>query len=378
VNLGYTPTQGGSRWSLPLSVERVDLSSDGISTAIGQLSALMADDLLPFSSAKLVKNASDSGYFSARYFAPLVENYPNMVQICRDRHSSKVWQQATPCERTKGQKGAKSVYGKKTYYLIAHSDVKTGKAGKTKETYSKARTAIYDLPASETMLIQTVTSRGRAITVKIERWDNMMIRSKKGYSMKDKPFNLFASQVIDSETGELLFKKPMFIAVFGQLKDEISTTEAYQEYRNRYDIEGHNRFSSQQLLLNAYQTPVVEHLDNWSLIVATAYWLLFVAADEVELLLKPWERYLPKNKDLVAALKTTPKAAENQPKKSAAQTKKGAFALFYTFDRKAFSPKSVKNGKGRKKGTKILKKKDQKVNRKANKSNFCNNTQQNE
>jgi hypothetical protein len=374
VNLGYTPEQGGSRWSLPLSVERVSLSSDGISTAISQLSALMADDLLPFSSAKLVENTADSGYFSARYFAPLVENYPNMVQICRDRHGSKVWQQATPCERTKGQKGTKSVYGKETYYLIAHSDVKTGVSGKTKVAYSKARTAIYDLASSETITIQTVTSRGRAITVKIERWDNMMIRSKHGYSMKDKPFNLFASQVIDSETGELLFKKPMFIAVFGQLRAEISTTQAYQKYRNRYDIEGHNRFSSHQLLLNAYQTPIVEHLDNWSLIVATAYWLLFVAADEVELLLKPWERHLPKNKDLMAALKT----AENQPKKSAAQTKKGAFALFYTFDRKAFSPKSVKNGKGRKKGTKILKRQDQKVNRKANKSNFYNNTQQNE
>jgi hypothetical protein len=123
-----------------------------------------------------------------------------------------------------------------------------------------------------------------------------------------------------------------------------------------------------------YQTPIVEHLDNWSIIVATAYWLLFVAADEVELLLKPWERHLPKNKELIVALKT----AKNQPKKSAAQTKKGTSALFYTFDRKAFSPKSVKNGKGRKKGSKILKKQDQKVNRKTNKSNFCNNTQQNE
>jgi hypothetical protein len=303
-----------------------------------------------------------------------VEQYPNMVQICRDRHGSKVWQQASICERTKGQKGAKSVYGKETYYLIAHSDVKTGIAGKTKVAYSKARTAIYDLAPTETTEIQTLTSRGRKITVKIERWDNMMIRSKKGCSMKDKPFNLFASQVIDNETGELLFKKPMFITVFGHLKNEISTIEAYQEYRNRYDIEGHNRFSSHQLLLNDYQTPVVEHLDNWSVIVATAYWLLFVAADEVELLLKPWERHLPKNKELIVALKT----AKNQPKKSAAQTKKGTFPLFYTFDRKAFSPKSVKNGKGRKKGSKILKKQDQKVNRKTNKSNFCNNTQQNE
>lgn len=374
VNLGYTPEQGGSRWSLPLSVERVGLDSDGISSAITQLSALMGNENLPFAKAKLVKNAIDSGYFSARYFAPLVENHANMVQICRDRHGSKVWQQATPCERTSGQKGTNSIYGKQTYYLIAHSDVKTHTNGKTKAVSEKQRTAIYDLPATETLEIEAVTSRGRKIIVKIQRWDNMMIRSKNGCSMKDKPFNLFASQVVDVETGELVFQKPMFIVVFGKLKDEIGTREVYQEYRNRFDIEGHNRFSSQKLLLNDYQTPFVEHLDNWTVIVAAAYWLLFVAADEVDLILKPWERHLPKNKELVAAQKT----ATNQPKKSVAQTKKGAFAFFCTFDRKPYAPKSVKNGKGRKLGTIIKKKVNQKVNKKVNKSNFDNKTQQNE
>jgi hypothetical protein len=374
VNLGYTPSHGGSRWSLPLSVERVSLLSDGISTAKSQLSVLMTDEALPFGKARIVKNTSDSGYFSARYFAPLVENHVNMVQICRDRHGSKVWQQAPLTARQKGEKGAKSVYGEQTYYLIANSDVKQYTNGNTKVVTEKNRTAIYDLPVSETLEIEAITSRGRHIIVKIERWDNMMIRSKKGYSMKDKPFNLFASQVIDAQTGELVFQKPMFIAVFGKLKDEIGILEVYQEYRNRFDIEGHNRFSSQELLLNDYQTPFVQHLDNWTVIVAAAYWLLFVAADEVALILKPWERHLPKNKALVAAQKI----ATNQPKKSVAQTKKGAFLLFCTFDRKTFSPKSVKNGKGRKIGTKILKKQNQKVNRKANKSNFYNKTQQNE
>lgn len=374
INVGYTPTEGGSRWSLPFSVKRVLLDSDGISTAKDQLSTLMKDDKLPFKKAKLVKNASDSGYFSARYFAPLVEEHPNMVQICRDRHGTKVWQQAPKTERVPGQRGTNSVYGKETYYLIAHSDEKKCTNGNTKTTVLKKRTAIYDLIPNETLEIEQVTSRGRQLIVKIERWDNMMIRSKNGYSMKDKPFNLFASQVIDAETGELVFQKPMFIAVFGHLKDNVTTREVLEEYRNRFDIEGHNRFSSHSLLLNDYQTPEVQHLDNWSIIVATAYWLLFVAADEVDLILKPWERHLPKNKELSTALKV----AENQPKKSVAQTKKGAFALFYTFDRKSYAPKSVKNGKGRKKGTKIEKKKDQKVNLKTNKSNFDNKTQLNE
>jgi hypothetical protein len=374
INLGYTAKSGGSRWSLPLSVERVKLDSDGIKTALAQIAQLMTEKTLPFEEAQKVINSSDSGYFTARYLSPLVENYANMIQICRSRHGSKVWQQASPTPRTEGQKGADAVYGDTPYYLMSNSDVKTTKNGKTKVESTKNRTAIYDLAPTETVEIETVTSRGRALIVKIDRWDNMMIRTKGGYSMKDKPFNLFASQVIDAETGEVVFKKPMFIGVFGKLKDEITTIEAYQEYRNRYDIEVHNRFSSQKLLFNDYQTPDVQTLDNWTLIVATAYWLLFVAADEVELKVKPWERNLPKNKEIMKAQKSP----IEQPKKSVAQTKKGALTLFYTFDRKKFAPKSVNNGKGRKKGFKPTRRKDNKVNRKAKKSNLSNEIKQNE
>lgn len=373
INLGYSPVGEGSRWSLPLSVERVLLNSDAISTALAQIARLMTDTALPFGKAEKVVNSSDSGYFTPRYLSPLVEKYDNMVQICRIRHGSKVWQQALATPRSEGQKGTNSIYGDTTYYLIANSDVKKTKNGKTKVESNKNRTAIYDLAATETVEIKTRTSRGRELIVKIERFDNMMIRSKSGHSMKDKPFNLFASQVIDAQTGELVFQKPMFIGVFGKLKDQVSTVEAYQEYRNRYDIEVHNRFSSHNLLFNDYQTPDVQTLDNWTLIVAAAYWLLFVAADEVELTVKPWERNLPKNKEIANAQTTT-----QLPKKSVAQAKKGAFSLFYTFDRKPFAPKSVNNGKGRKKGTKMTLKIDKKVKRKSKKSIFSNINQKNE
>ena len=371
VNLGYTPVQGGSRWSLPLDIERVGLDSNAISTALAQHARVMTDATLPFAKADLVINASDSGYFTPRYLSELVEKYDNMVQVCRNRHGSKVWQKAD-APRAEGQKGALCVYGETPYYLIASSDVKKTTNGKTKVESIKERTAIYEIPPTETVEINTVTSRGRALIVKIDRWDNMMIRSKEGHSMKDKPFNLFGSRVMDAETGELVFQKPMFISVLGKLKDEVSTTQAHQEYRNRYDIEGHNRFSSHNLLLNSYQTPDVETLDNWPLIVASTYWFLFVAADEVEFIAKPWERNLPKNKQISENQTTTP------PKKSIAQTKKGAKALIYTIDTKPYSPKSVNNGKGRKKGAKMTRRKDKKVNRKNKKANLANEKQNNE
>lgn len=395
VNLGYQPPIASNeyatgvsgsfhnRWSLPLSVERVGLQSDAISTALSQIATLMADAALPFKTAQYVTNATDTGYFSARYFTELVEQHPNLIPICRARHGNKVWAQATPEQAVSSKsgkidkRGATKIYGDTTYYLIAHSDEKVTSNGKTKTEHTKQRTSIYDLPPSESIDIQTITSRGRELVVKIDRWDNLLVRTKKGYSMKDKPFNLCGTRVIDKQTGELVFQKPMFVAAFGKLKDALNGELIYQKYRNRYDIEGHNRFNSQQLLLNDFQTPEVKHLDTWAKIVAIANWLLFVAADEIQLQLKPWEQYLPKNKQ--AAQQQEKKIG---PKLSIAQTKKSTGAFFYTFDRKPFAPKSVKNGKGRKMGSKIEKRKYQKVNLKQKKnnkkSNFDNKTQFNE
>ncbi len=43
----------------------------------------------------------------------------------------------------------------------------------------------------------------------------------------------------------------------------------------------------------AYQTPDVEHEENWMQIVALAYMQLWLARDLAEALPRPWERYLP-------------------------------------------------------------------------------------
>jgi len=205
----------------------------------------------------------------------------------------------------------------------------------------------------------------------------MIVRAKQGNKMKDKPFNLIGVQVIDAQTGELVFQKPLFIGLFGKPKEQVTAQEAYQYYRQRYDIEGHNRFSKQRLLLDKYQTPDVQTLDNWTLLVAAAYWLLFYAADDVQANPKPWEKYLPKIKELEKQNNENKdlKNKENKPKLPVAQTQKAALNLFNTFDKKPFVPKSVKNGKGRKKGDKQTPRKSFKV---VKKSDFDNKTRKNE
>lgn len=381
VNLGYRPAKG-SRWSLPLSVKRVTSDTTSVRTAIEQTHDLLKHPSLPFGKAMLVIQTVDSGYCTPKFIAPLVESYDNLAIIVRFRHGTKVWQQATKeAENGTSKRGTPAIYGDTTYYLQTRTGLHATKNGKTKEISRKMRTAIYDLPCNECLILDEKTSRGRALKIEIRLWKDLMIRAKEGNNMKNKPFNLISVQVVDAQTGELVFQKPMFIGIFGKPKEQITALEGYQYYRQRYDIEGHNRFSKQRLLLEKYQTPDVQTLDNWTLLVACAYWLLFVAADDVEANPKPWEMYLPKVKELLKQNEEQNEEhieqtqQEKKPKLSVAQTQKAAAKLFNTFDRKHLVPKSVKNGKGRKKGDKQPPKKSFKV---VKKSDFDNKTRKNE
>jgi hypothetical protein len=47
-----------------------------------------------------------------------------------------------------------------------------------------------------------------------------------------------------------------FRHIFSKQKEQIIATKGYEYYRQRYDIEGQNRFSKQRLLLDKYQTQI--------------------------------------------------------------------------------------------------------------------------
>ena len=104
--------------------------------------------------------------------------------------------------------------------------------------------------------------------------------------MGDKPFDLVSVLVIDAQSTQLVFD---------------------------------NRFNKQQLLMDKYQTPIVEHLDAWVFIVCLANWLLYTASDEVEFVCQKWEKYLPESKN----------AKNDNQRKTIAQTRKAAKNLFH-------------------------------------------------
>ncbi|MEG4887665.1 hypothetical protein QUA82_12205 [Microcoleus sp. F8-D3] len=51
------------------------------------------------------------------------------------------------------------------------------------------------------------------------------------------------------------------------------------------------RFSKQRLLMGSFQTPEVEHEENWVQLTLLAYIQLWAARDVASVLPRPWEKY---------------------------------------------------------------------------------------
>lgn len=343
VNLGLYDESHPIAWSCPLDNVRVGLGDNGLAVASQQLLALMECADLPLKEAERVVNSADSGYADPSYIHPLVSECPNLNLVIRLRAGMKVYR---PYDGEQCDNGATKRYEDEPYYLQYERE-RTFLHPKTKESFVKQQRPIFDLETDATYEFETETRRGRKLIIQLNQWKNLLLRGTRVYKMYDYPFDLIAVTCVDKETGELVFKRPMFLSFWGKNRETYGIKEVYNDYRHRYDIEGHNRFSKQALLMDKYQTPEISHLDAWMWVVQLTYWLLYAASDEVDVYVNEWEKYLPEVK----------RAQQSVAPKSVAITRRGAKSLFSTFDLTAFKPKSIKNGKGRKKDQKMNKRK---------------------
>ncbi len=85
----------------------------------------------------------------------------------------------------------------------------------------------------------------------------------------------------------------MWLIAIGQRRNELSGLDIYYAYRQRFDLEHFFRFGKQRLLMAAFQTPEVDHEENWIQLTLLAYIQLWLTKDLAQHLPRPWERYLP-------------------------------------------------------------------------------------
>jgi hypothetical protein len=157
--------------------------------------------------------------------------------------------------------------------------------------------------------------------------------------------------LIDPLTDQPIFKRKMWLAVWGKKRMQLTLEQIYWSYRNRFDIEHYFRFGKQRLLMDSYQTPDVQHQDNWMEIVGLAYWLLWVASKEAKPCVHKWQKYDPYYKNRVKyKLRPTPSEVQRQLP-----------FIILSFEQDPFLPKLKIKSKGRETGQVQTKRKRHKV-----------------
>lgn len=274
VALGLEPEAGiSASWVLPLMTARVATDQDKERVGMEQIEQLLKDEQLPFGK-ELTVEVADSSYSKPESLYAH-RKYPNVVTIARSR-------------------------GNRTYYhKYMSSDEAPEAPGKGHPTwygegFSLADAQTWHAP-EETLTFPETSRRGKAYTVEVQAWHNMLMTGKtkpEKLPMHECPFTLVRIVHYDKD-GNPAFKKPLWLIVMGDRRAELSLAHIFEAYAARFDIEHFFRFGKQKLLMVAFQTPEVEREENWFQLTHIAYAQLWMARHLVHCLPRPWERNLP-------------------------------------------------------------------------------------
>ena len=301
-------------WVKPLSAQRVKSDEKGHNIGMRQLVELI--DKLG-QSGKLNISFGDSLYGTPECRKTASEE-SNLVHIFRLRISRNIFLPAT--ESSSGP-GRKSEYGQK----ISLSDPGTHTACNEEAEWSWENT------------------QGKTYTAKIKLWKDMLIRGTKDFKSSEHPINALQI-IVTNEDGNEVFKRPLWLAVFGERRHEIEIKDAYSGYCSRYDIEHFFRFSKQKMLLDNHQTPEITNEEAWWKLNMLAYSQLYQGRELTQGMPYPWEKYLPSFKDQDENTIGTP-----------AQTQRGFEKLLDQIGTPASPCKKRGNPQGRKSGTELVK-----------------------
>lgn len=273
ATLALLPEKTGSQappWIVPVSTRRVDSAKTGTQVGVEQVADVFFDATLPFAKDLCVQ-VGDGAYSQVPFLGPISHMHlDHLVTIARLRSNRTVYRPAPAVLKEPGKRGRHPWYGQ-PFKL------------KDETTWG---------PADEETEVSYITPRGRSYRVQIQAWQDLLMRGTREYDMHQQPFTVLRCTVFN-EKGEQVFQRPLWLLIMGTQREALSLIEIWQAYRQRYDLEHFFRFGKQRLLMNTFQTPDVEHEENWWQIVQLSYLQLWLARSLAKGLPRPWERYLP-------------------------------------------------------------------------------------
>ncbi len=199
------------------------------------------------------------------------------------------------------------------------------------------------LPHDEDVVIPIESKKGAPLSLIIKGWNTVSFRGSREFKANRHPFRLIQVIVLN-ECKERVFKKPLWLAIFGEKRLVLSLHECVKNYRDRYDIEHYFRFGKQRLLMDSFQSYDTEHEENWWKLCALCYCQLYLSREFCRGTPETWERYLPefKQQDKVELV-------------SAPFVQRGFYKLLGVIGTPAQKPIQRGNPLGRKPGQKINK-----------------------
>jgi hypothetical protein len=252
-------------WTIPLDMIRVPTESNSNQQGIAQINTVLSKPNMPWTD-KLCVLVVDSAYGNHQFLTPLQEQ-KNLVIIARSRSNRVFYQRPIPAGKSL-EKGHPTWYGERF-------DLKEPQ---TWHEPNQVEHTYYH------------TCQGRKIEIALTAWHNLLMRGSKDLPAHQCPFTLLRIVSMDAE-GKTIFK-PMWLIVMGERRAEVSDFQIHQAYRQRFDLEHTFRFKKQNLLLSDFETPDVEHEQNWVYLVMLAYVQLWAAHALAVALPRPWERNL--------------------------------------------------------------------------------------
>jgi hypothetical protein len=320
-HLVYLPeklTPSAPPWVIPLSVRRVSSKENGTQVATSQLAAVMENHRLPFADA-LCLQVGDGAYSTVHYLHAN-KRHENLVSVARLRSNRKLYFQ--PQEVSDPGKGHPIWYGK----LL------------------KLKNANHYQADQE--ILTTYTSRtGRTFNIRIKAWDNLLMRGKRDCPMHNQLLTLIRIDAF-KPNGKSLYRRPLWLIVAGNRRAEIALPDIWRAYAQRYDIEHYFRFGKQRLLMSSFQTPDLNHEENWWHLTMLAYCQLYFAAPLALQLPRPWEAKKPTQ----ASQLLSPSVVQRDFTR-----------IIQEIGSPANSPKTRGISKGRRKGVKLLPRKPRKI-----------------
>jgi hypothetical protein len=263
-------------WVIPLQSRRVASDEKGAVVGAEQLKGLLEDAQQPFHGALCV-NVSDRGYSGVEFLGPLGA-LPNLVNVVRSAENRVFYRApAPPVAGARGQ-GHPRWYG---------------------ERFALKDPTTWGAPDEEVETTWT-TRRGKTYRVPLQAWHHLRMPGTREYPMHRYPFTLVRARVLD-EQGQPVFQRTLWLIVLGERRGEVSPLAAWKAYGQRFDLEHYFRFGKQRLLLASFQTPDVEHEENWVTLVQLAMVQLWLGRELAGVRLRSWERYLPTRRSGVAS-----------------------------------------------------------------------------